>query len=67
MLGARLPDTLSGLRTVGPCTLLIAALVLTWWFNRGRAFVLALSLLGAFAANGHKRNAGVLAETGLEI
>ena len=24
--------------------------MLTWWFNRGRAFVLALSLLGAFAA-----------------
>ena len=25
--------------------------MLTWWFNRGRAFVLALSLLGALAAS----------------
>jgi len=49
-LGARLPETLSGLRTVGPYTLIIIAVVLTWWFNRGRAFVLAVSLLGALAA-----------------
>ena len=47
--GVSLSAELIGLRTVGPYTLLIAAVVLTWWFNRGRAFVLALSLLGAFA------------------
>ena len=49
-LGPGLPDSLVGLRTAGPYTTLVAASVLAWWFNRGRSFVLAASLLLAFAA-----------------
>src|SRR5204862_3498849 len=49
-LAPPLPDSLSGLRTAGPYAVLLAAAVVSAWFNRGRAFVLALSLLAAFAA-----------------
>ena len=49
-VGRPLPDSLSGLRTAGPYAALAAAAALAWWFNRGRAFVVALSILGAFAA-----------------
>jgi len=49
-LGRGLPPTLAGLRTAGPYVLLIAALALSWWFNRGRSFVIAASLLAGFAA-----------------
>src|SRR5687767_12168508 len=47
---AWLPEGLVGLRRWGPYALLGAGLVLAWWFNRGRAFVLLASLLGAVAA-----------------
>ena len=46
-----LPPTLAGLRTAGPYALLLTALGMAWRFNRGRAFVVAASLLGAFAAS----------------
>jgi len=49
-LGPPLPEGLSGLRTVGPNATLVTAAGLAWWFNRGRTFVIAASLLGAFAA-----------------
>ena len=49
-IGRPLPASLSGLRVDGPYALLVAALALAWWFNRGRSFVLAASLLGAVAA-----------------
>ncbi len=49
-LGRPLPPTLAGLRTAGPYILLIAALALAWWFNRGRSFVIAASLLAGFGA-----------------
>ena len=49
-LGRPLPPSLSGLRSIGPYAALIAAVALAWWFNRGRAFVIAASLLAAFAA-----------------
>jgi GGDEF domain-containing protein len=49
-LGRPLPESLSGLRIAGPYAALVAAAALTWWFNRGRSFVIAASLLGAFAA-----------------
>jgi diguanylate cyclase (GGDEF)-like protein len=49
-LGRPLPPSLSGLRSIGPYVALIAAVALAWWFNRGRAFVIAASLLGGFAA-----------------
>ena len=45
-----LPASLAGLRTVGPYALLAFAFAMAWRFNRGRAFVIAASLLGAFAA-----------------
>ena len=49
-IGRPLPTSLSGLRTAGPYAALILALAFAWWFNRGRSFVIAASLLGAFAA-----------------
>ena len=49
-IGKPLPETLSGLRTAGPYAALGIAAALAWWFNRGRAFVIAASLLGGFAA-----------------
>jgi diguanylate cyclase (GGDEF)-like protein len=45
-----LPASLAGLRTAGPYALLITGLGMAWRFNRGRAFVVLASLLGAFAA-----------------
>jgi diguanylate cyclase (GGDEF)-like protein len=49
-VGPGLPDSLVGLRTAGPYGALATAVVLAWWFNRGRSFVLAASMLLAFAA-----------------
>jgi diguanylate cyclase (GGDEF)-like protein len=48
--GKPLPEQLSGLRSYGPATLLLVATGLAWWFNRGRSFVVALSLLAGFGA-----------------
>ncbi|MGH8725979.1 MAG: hypothetical protein ACREU1_14075, partial [Burkholderiales bacterium] len=45
-----LPASLAGLRTAGPYALLLTALGMALRFNRGRAFVVTASLLGAFAA-----------------
>jgi diguanylate cyclase (GGDEF)-like protein len=50
-IGPPLPASLAGLRTAGPYALLAIGLGLAWWFNRGRAFVILASLLGAFAAH----------------
>jgi diguanylate cyclase (GGDEF)-like protein len=49
-LGRPLPESLAGLRTAGPYFTLIAAAVLAFGFNRGRSFVIAASILGAYAA-----------------
>ena len=49
-LGRPLPPSLAGLRTAGPYFALTAAVVLAWGFNRGRAFVVAASLLGGYTA-----------------
>jgi diguanylate cyclase (GGDEF)-like protein len=49
-LGGPLPPELSGLRVAGPYAVLGAAAAVAMWFNRERAFVLALSVLAAFAA-----------------
>lgn len=46
-----LPDSLAGLRVAGPYALLAIAVALAWWFNRAAAFVIAASILGAFAAD----------------
>jgi diguanylate cyclase (GGDEF)-like protein len=50
--GPGLPDSLVGLRTAGPYAALVSAAVLAWWFNRGRSFVIAASMLLGFAAMG---------------
>ncbi|HKX39461.1 MAG TPA: hypothetical protein VJN20_12455, partial [Burkholderiales bacterium] len=49
-LGPGLPDSLAGLRRLGPYAGLVTATVLAFWFNRGRSFVIAASLLLGFAA-----------------
>jgi diguanylate cyclase (GGDEF)-like protein len=49
-IGRPLPASLAGLRTLGPLALLIAAVALAWWFNRGRSLVVAASILCGFAA-----------------
>jgi diguanylate cyclase (GGDEF)-like protein len=46
-----LSPTLAGLRVLGPYVVLGIATGLAFWFNRGRTFVIAASLLGAFAAS----------------
>ena len=46
-----LPASLAGLRVLGPYVVLGIATGLAFWFNRGRTFVIAASLLGAFAAS----------------
>jgi GGDEF domain-containing protein len=45
-----LPDSLEGLLVVGPYAMLAVATGVAMWFNRGRAFVVGLSLLAAFYA-----------------
>jgi diguanylate cyclase (GGDEF)-like protein len=48
-LGAGLPPELEGLATLGPYLPLGLAAAVTLWFNRGRAFVAAISMLAAYA------------------
>jgi len=47
--GPSLPASLSGLPALGPYVALLAAGAIALWFNRGRAFVAAVSMLGAYA------------------
>ena len=47
--GRSLPASLAGLATLGPYVLLTATAAVGVWFNRERAFVLAISMLAAFA------------------
>src|SRR3954470_7797580 len=44
-VGPALSQSFSGLRIAGPYAVLITAMGLAWWFNRGRSFVIAASLL----------------------
>jgi GGDEF domain-containing protein len=48
--GVSLPATLAGMRWLLPALLMLAATGLAAWFNRGRGFIAAASLLAAFAA-----------------
>jgi diguanylate cyclase (GGDEF)-like protein len=48
-LAPPLPASLAGLRTAGPYAVLLSAMGLAWWFNRGRTFVIAASLLFGWA------------------
>jgi len=51
-IGRPLPTSLAGLRNVGPSVLLVTAVALAWWFNRGRLLVVAASIFAGFAAFG---------------
>lgn len=48
-IGPALPPSLAGLTELGPYAVLTLAAAVTLWFNRGRAFVAAVSLLAAYA------------------
>ena len=48
-VGPALPPSLAGLTEYGPYAVLLLAAAVTLWFNRGRAFVAAVSLLAAYA------------------
>jgi len=48
---APMPDSLEGLQIAGPYAVLFIATAMAWGFNRGRAFVIAATLLAAFAVN----------------
>ncbi|MEW6689982.1 MAG: hypothetical protein AB1452_12930, partial [Pseudomonadota bacterium] len=47
-LGPPLPPSLAGLPEVGAYFVLLGAAAVSLWFNRGRAFVAAMSLLLAY-------------------
>jgi GGDEF domain-containing protein len=48
--GPALPLTLAGLPPLAPYATLLAAAAIAHWFNRGRAFITAVSMLAAYAA-----------------
>lgn len=50
LLAPPLPAEYAGLRTAGPYAVLLTALGVTLWFNRGRSFVVVASLLLGWAA-----------------
>jgi len=47
-IGPMLPDSFSGFGVFGPYTVLLLGAAISLWFNRGRAFIVLLSLLIAF-------------------
>ena len=49
--GPELPPSLSGLKTLAPCVVLLLGSGMGLWFNRGRAFIALVSLLAAFVGN----------------
>jgi diguanylate cyclase (GGDEF)-like protein len=49
-IGWPLPASLAGLRTLGPYAVLVAAVALAWWFNRGRTLVVAAAVLCGYTA-----------------
>ena len=49
-LAPPLPPQFAGLRSAGPYAVLVTALGVAWWFNRGRSFVVAASVLVGWAA-----------------
>jgi GGDEF domain-containing protein len=44
-----LPDSLAGLPWLGPYVAFLAASAMALWFNRGRAFIAAMSMFSAYA------------------
>ena len=55
---SKLPSSLSGLTVVGPYIVLLLGAAISAWFNRGRALVMLLSLLAAFAGYSVARDLG---------
>jgi diguanylate cyclase (GGDEF)-like protein len=47
-IGQRLPASFAGFGVFGPYTVLLLGAAISLWFNRGRAFIVLLSLLIAF-------------------
>jgi diguanylate cyclase (GGDEF)-like protein len=47
--GLALPPSLSGLTVVGPYIVLFLGVAISAWFNRGRALIMLVSLLAAYA------------------
>jgi diguanylate cyclase (GGDEF)-like protein len=60
-----LPPSYAGLRTAGPYAVLLTAMGLAWWFNRGRSFVVAASLLLGWAM--YHYNPGKVVYTALVV
>ena len=69
--GPPLPPSLSGLPALGPFVALLAAGAIALWFNRGRAFIAAVSMLVGYAgclfAAGFGPFAGKVAYTALAV
>jgi diguanylate cyclase (GGDEF)-like protein len=61
-LGPSLPDSLAGLRTLGPYAVLVLAAAFALRFNRGRALILLGSLLAAYAGYRYAQGLGGFAE-----
>ncbi|HEX6829710.1 MAG TPA: hypothetical protein VF104_12115, partial [Burkholderiales bacterium] len=53
-----LPDSLSGLKVLGPYAILALGAAISLWFNRGRAFFALLSLLAGYAALRYAEESG---------
>jgi len=47
-IGRRLPASFAGFGVFAPYTVLLLGVAISLWFNRGRAFIVLLSLLIAF-------------------
>jgi diguanylate cyclase (GGDEF)-like protein len=56
--GPALPYSLSGLIVVGPYVVLLLGVTISAWFNRGRALIMLVSLLAAFAGYSFAANLG---------
>src|SRR5258706_1626945 len=48
-IGPALPPSLAGLPALGPYVALLGAGTIALWFNRGRAFIAAMSMFAAYA------------------
>lgn len=61
-IGPSLPQSLEGLRTLGPYAVLVLGVAFALRFNRGRALVLLASLLAAYAGYHYAQGLGGFAE-----
>jgi diguanylate cyclase (GGDEF)-like protein len=58
LAGPALPASLSGLPALGPYVALLAAGSMALWFNRGRAFIAAMSMFAAYAGYRYAQDVG---------